>query len=569
MSNKQIAKLFKLMASLMELYDENPFKIRAYSGLEYAIDKLDRELSAMSEAELEKVEGFGKSVVAKILEIRQRGTFEELEKLASQTPLGVVDMLKIKGIGPKKVKTLWKEAGIETIESLHLSCEEGRIAQIKGFGEKTQQTILENIVFLHSQAGWFYYAEVEPLAWQLEEEFNKLGLTFSLSGDVRRKMETVEELKFMVSSTSTKAVFEQLAAVPLLETDIRACSPFAWRGKALPLGIRVEIKVCSPEQFGSRLILDSAGPGHLEKIVVENQSLSSYFRKNAFPSEKEAYESLFFPVFVPEMREGLVEFEEKFISIGSEPPKLIEYGDLKGALHNHTTYSDGEHTLLQMAQKCVQSGWEYFGVADHSKSAQYASGLTEERVLQQHREIDEINTQLAPFRILKGIESDILGDGSLDYSDEILRTFDYVVASVHSGLKMSEEKATTRIIKAIENPYTTILGHPTSRLLLKRKGYPLDHKKIIEACAANGVCIEINANPYRLDLDWRWIPYALEKEVLLAINPDAHEMEGLRDMYYGVCVARKAGLTEKECLNAKGLTEILEVFRKKNVPVSL
>lgn len=573
MTNKQIARLFKLTASLMELYDENPFKIRAYSGAVYAIEKLSKELIEMSGAELEAIEGLGKSAIAKIAEIKIKGSFEELDKLASQTPLGVLDMLKIKGIGSKKVKTIWKETGIETLQGLHIACEEGQIAKIKGFGEKTQQTILENIVFLHSQEGWFYYAEAEPIALEVEAELKKLGLTYSLSGDLRRKMETVEDIKFLVASSNAKEVFQQLDAMTVVEKDTKACSPFAWRGKALPSGMRVEIKTTPEAEFGSKLILDSAGIGHLEKKVNEHSLLSVYFKKNKYPNEKLAYASLGYPVFEPELREGLLEFDwaEKYATIlpdgqrSAQFPKLVEFCDLKGALHNHTTYSDGEHTLLQMAEKCIQMGWQYFGVADHSKSAQYASGMFEEKVLQQQKEIDELNLQLAPFKILKGIESDILGDGSLDYDDAILKTFDYVVASVHSGLKMNEEKATARIIKAIENPYTTILGHPTARLLLKRKGYPLDHKKIIDACAANKVCIEINANPYRLDLDWRWIPYALEKEVMLAINPDAHETDGLYDMYYGVCVARKGGLTAANCLNTLSLGDISSYFSKKQL----
>lgn len=552
----------------MELYDENPFKVRAYSGAVYAIEKLTKGLADMSDAEMSQIEGLGKGVVAKIVEIKEKGSFEELVTLTSTTPMGVVDMLRIKGIGPKKVKTLWKEAGMETIEALLQACESGKVAQIKGFGEKTQQTILENIVFLHSQEGWFYYAEAEPIVLEVEKELNALGLLFSLSGDMRRKMETVDELKFLVASPDTKSVFSKLDTLDSLIKDPKTCSPFAWRGKVKSMGIRIEIKVVGNEEFGSRLILDSAGSGHLEKKVQEQTTLSAYFRKNKFATEEEAYRSLQYPVFLPELREGVIEFNEKFASLETPAPTLIQFGDLKGALHNHTTYSDGEHTLLQMAQKCIEMGWQYFGVADHSKSAQYASGLYEDKVLQQQKEIDELNKQLAPFRILKGTESDILSDGSLDYDDAILKTFDYVVASVHSGLKMNEEKATSRIIKAIENPYTTILGHPTSRLLLRRNGYPLDHKKVIDACAANGVCIEINANPYRLDLDWRWIPHALEKEVMLSINPDAHEMDGLNDMYYGVQVARKGGLTAQNCLNAFTLDQISAYFSKKLTLVS-
>jgi len=553
MTNKELAKLFKLTASLMELHDENPFKIRAFSGAVFSIEKMTKDALSLSPEELEKADGLGKSMVAKITEIKATGSFSELNALLANTPLGVAQMLKIKGIGPKKVKTIWKEAGIETIEALSQACEENKIAQIKGFGEKTQQTILENIVFLLQQAGRFFYAEVEPIAQEIKKEFDNSPFMFSLSGDTRRFIESEDVVKFLVATEKASEVFGFVDTFPFLEKSIKECSPYAWRGKALPLGVKVEVKVCTPREFGSKLILDSSGEGHLEKIVNEKETLSHYFRKNIFATEEQAYTSLEMPVFLPELREGLIEFNEKVIPSKTQ---LITYKDLKGTLHNHTKYSDGENTLLEMAQKCIDMGLQYFGVADHSKSAQYAGGLYEKEVLQQHKEIDELNQQLAPFNILKGIESDILGDGSLDYEDDILKSFDYVVASVHSALKMDEARANARLIKAIENPYTTILGHPTGRLLLRRQGYPIDHYKIIDACLANGVVIEINASPYRLDLDWRWIPYALEKGAMLSINPDAHDLDGLYDMYYGTLVARKGGLTSANCLNAMGLGDI-------------
>jgi DNA polymerase (family 10) len=262
----------------------------------------------------------------------------------------------------------------------------------------------------------------------------------------------------------------------------------------------------------------------------------------------------------PEMREGLYEIK---MALRGEMPALITYTDLKGSLHNHSTWSDGVHTLEQMATYCRDElALEYLGICDHSKSAFYANGLYEQRVLAQHKEIDALNEKLGPFKIFKGIESDILNDGSLDYEEEVLKTFDFVVASVHSNLRMDEAKATVRLIKAIENPYTTILGHPTGRLLLSRKGYSIDYEKVIDACAANQVVIEINANPLRLDLDWRWHRYALEKGVLLSINPDAHRMETFRDMHYGVYVGRKGGLQTKSCLNAFNLSEITAYFSK-------
>jgi DNA polymerase (family 10) len=257
------------------------------------------------------------------------------------------------------------------------------------------------------------------------------------------------------------------------------------------------------------------------------------------------------------MREGYREIE---LAKEKKLPTLIELTDLKGILHNHSTYSDGSNTLEEMAVYCKELGYEYLGICDHSKAAQYAGGLKETDILKQHIEIEKLNVELAPFKIFKGIECDILFDGSLDYNNEVLTSFDFIVSSVHSNLKMNEEKAMNRLIRAIENPFTTILGHPTGRLLLMREGYPVDHKKMIDACAANGVVIEINANPYRLDLDWKWIDYALNKDVKLSVNPDAHDLQGYHDMYYGVCSARKGGLYKEMCLNTLTLEEINSYF---------
>ena len=266
------------------------------------------------------------------------------------------------------------------------------------------------------------------------------------------------------------------------------------------------------------------------------------------------------PFIAPEMREGLFEFD---LAKADKLPKLVEMEELKGILHNHSTYSDGRHTLREMAETCKELGYEYLGITDHSKSATYANGLTEERILEQHAEIDALNEELAPFKIFKGIESDILGDGSLDYSDEVLKSFDFIVSSIHGNLKMEESKATSRLIKAIENPYTTILGHPTGRLLLKRAGYPIDHQAVIDACAKHGVSIEINANPLRLDLDWRWVNYALSKGVMIAVNPDAHDKDHYQFMRYGLLVGRKAGLTKEMTLNALSKEELEKWFTDK------
>src|SRR5690606_14993750 len=315
--------------------------------------------------------------------------------------------------------------------------------------------------------------------------------------------------------------------------------------------------------FVRETLLRTGSRNHLLAPVLDYPSLAAFFRSKTFDSELQAYQEAGLAYIAPELREG--QFEIALAREG-KLPVLLELEDLRGSLHNHSTYSDGKHTLRDMATYCQSLGYEYLGIADHSRSAFYAGGLDIERVAEQQREIEVLNRELAPFRVFSGIESDILVDGSLDYPDDILASFDFVVASIHSALSMTRQKATSRLIKAIENPYTTILGHPTGRLLLRRDGYPIDHQAIIDACAANDVVIEINANPWRLDLDWRWIRYAIEKGVRLSINPDAHEKEAYADMRYGVLVARKGGLTREMTLNAlsaDALTIYFEARKKK------
>jgi DNA polymerase (family 10) len=316
----------------------------------------------------------------------------------------------------------------------------------------------------------------------------------------------------------------------------------------------VRLIFCASDEFDIKLFETTGTQEHFSKFEV------SEFKFENMKSEIEIFDSLGMQYIEPELREG---FNEVDLAKENKIPKLVEMTDLKGILHNHSTWSDGLNTLREMAVYCKEMGYEYLGICDHSQSAFYANGLKADRVLEQQKEIDQLNRELAPFKIFKGIESDILNDGSLDYPEEILKTFDFIVASVHSNLKMSEEKATARLLKAIENPHTTILGHPTGRLLLSRPGYPIDHKRVIDACAANKVIVELNAHPYRLDIDWRWIQYCIEKGVKISINPDAHATAGYHDMYYGICAARKGMLTKEMCFNAMPLTEMDLYFKMK------
>ncbi|MNK04680.1 DNA polymerase/3'-5' exonuclease PolX [compost metagenome] len=556
MENKPIARTLRLLSQLMELHNENPFKIKSVANAAFKIDKLPFAISSKPTNEIDKIDGVGKSIAAKVVELLETGSIAELETLLGNTPAGIVEMLAIKGIGPKKIGVIWNDLHIESIGELYYACNENRLIEAKGFGLKTQEEIKKVIEFRMAANGKFLYAQAEPIVNELHEKLSVWlaqvdhESLFGIAGEYRRLCEIIEEVVFVVGTETPEILITELINFELgfVET---ATNVFAAQTES---GLNVKLFIVPKVNFYLDYFRLTGSEIHVNDVLALAGDL-------IFKTEEEIYEKAGLDFIVPELREGLNEIE---LAKKHQLPALITDNDLKGSLHNHSDWSDGVHTLEEMALYCRDVlKLEYLGICDHSKSAFYANGLNEQRVYAQHQQINELNEKLAPFKIFKGIESDILYDGSLDYSDEILKTFDFVVASVHSQLKMTEEKATERLLKAIENPYTTILGHPTGRLLLSRKGYDIDYKKVIDACAANGVVIEINANPLRLDLDWRWHRYALEKGVLLSINPDAHRKEGFLDMRYGVMVARKGGLTAQKCLNAFTLNEISDFFSSK------
>lgn len=546
MTNKEIARAFKLAGQLLELHDENPFKVRSFQNAAFKVERLPEALETMDAAAIAGIEGIGKSLQARILELNERGSFDELDELKSKTPEGILEILSIKGLGPKKVRTLWQELEIQSVGELLYACQENRLVTLKGFGEKTQEQVRHSIEYAQSNKGKFLYAVIEPLALQLLADLRQTSGIGSAdwTGTLRRGCEIIETAEFVTVATTEKitaflADHPLVAGQPVSTDGTMVRSSLAGR---LPLVFHC----CSEKAFGNTLLRTTGDEAHLAR-------LSSAFNWNASleGSEVEIYRTIGYAFPEPELREEIWETRQR-----PDTSKLITEADLRGILHNHSTWSDGTHSLEVMARYCQELGYEYLGICDHSRSAFYANGLSIERVAEQHKEIEALNKKLAPFRILKGIESDILTDGSLDYPDDILDTFDLVVASVHSVLKMDENKATARLIRAVEHPATTILGHPTGRLLLSRPGYPIDHRKVIDACAANDVIIELNANPYRLDIDWRWIPYALDKGVMISINPDAHRKEGYHDMHFGVRAARKGGLTKEMTFNALLLVEL-------------
>lgn len=554
MENKTIARTLRLLSQLMEIHEENPFKIKSIANAAFKIDKLPYSLTDKSVADLESIDGLGKSIASKVFELITTESIKELNDLLSITPSGVVEMMQIKGLGPKKLLIIWKELGIDSVGELYYACNENRLVEAKGFGFKTQEEIKKNIEFSIASNGRFLYARVENLAENLLDFFKnkfKTPLCY-LTGQFRRRCEIVDSIDLLVASKlpAKQELILEKSGITFLEINNQTVI------YSSESGIKIHIHFCAEEDLGAELIIRTGNEKHASDMMA---LLSGTNIKGK--TEKGIYELAGLSFIEPELREGNNEIE---LAKSNSLPELISYEDLKGSLHNHSTWSDGIHSLEEIALFCKNElNLEYLGICDHSKSAFYANGLNELRVSAQHREIDELNKKLFPFRILKGIESDILYDGSLDYSDEVLAAFDFVVASVHSILNMNEEKATERLIKAIENPFTTILGHPTGRLLLSRSGYPINFEKVIDACAANHVVIEINANPLRLDLDWRWHQYALSKGVMLSINPDAHRKEGFHDMKYGTFIARKGGVRIANCLNALNLEQILEVFEKK------
>ena len=539
MTNKEIAKAFQLLGDIMELHEENPFKIRSYQNAYMTLRKLDLPLVDMDDGAIEAIKGVGAAIAAKIRELLTSGKMETLEKYKAMTPQGIQEMLQVKGLGPKKVRAVWKGLGVETIGELLYAINENRLIELKGFGAKTQEEIRKQLEYYQTSRGFFLYASLEADAELFLANFRERfpGSRVEFTGDFRRKAITLEALQILVGLQEFSP-----GKIEGLLIDILEQPTGTWTGTT-PSGLPVKLHICLPERFEAEQFRLSTAPSFMAAFREKYPQVDV----DDIQEETSVFAQAGLPYLVPELREEPWALELADSGLLSE---LIEERDICGAIHAHSTWSDGLHSLREMAEECRKRGLSYLVISDHSKSAFYANGLSEVRVQEQFAEIDALNRELAPFRIFKGIEFDILNDGSLDYAEGILSGFECVIASIHSNLKMDREKATARLLRAVENPFTHVLGHPTGRLLLSRPGYPIDQQRIIDACVANGVAIELNANPYRLDLDWRWLPYAIRKGAMVSINPDAHSLAGLGDIRYGVFAARKGALDKTRCLNA-------------------
>ena len=552
LSNKEIARAFNELAGLMELHEQNSFKIRSYANAYRFLRKVGDPIREMSEEQIASIPGVGKAIVGKITELLEKGTMDTLEKWRAQTPEGIRQMLSIKGFGPKKIRVIWRSLGIETVGELLMACNENRLVKVKGFGAKTQALLQDQLEYHLQNSGKFHLATLMPNA---EELLEKMKVVYpndrtEISGKIRRLYPIVESVELV----STIGSIDKILSAFEWETHEEEADK--WTLTSVK-NFTCTIYKASDKNFGSVLFKTSHEPEFIDLITD---------KINIVSNEEEIFKQAKLPYILPELRES--ESNDQMDSVGKRAlagwsPDLINTEDIVGVVHAHSTYSDGVNSIAEMAERCRELGYEYLGLTDHSQSAFYADGLKVERLYEQWDEIDKLNDTYTDFRIFKGIESDILSNGGLDYEDDILMQFDFIIASVHSNLNMDIEKATRRILTAVENPYTTMLGHPTGRLLLARKGYPIDYKKIIDACSANGVAIEINANPLRLDLDWTWIPYALEQGVMIAINPDAHSTGGIEDIKWGTLAARKGGLTVAESLCSLDAYEFEDFCRSR------
>ena len=577
-SKEYVAQVLEHIATMLELKGENVFKIRAYQNAARAMETFGGNLQkAVGEGTLATVPGIGKAIAEKLTELVVTGNLSYYNILKAEFPPGIFEMFGIPGMGPKKIQAVWQKLGIVSIADLEAGCKDGRVAALRGFGEKTAANILKSIEDTKKHAGRFRVGEIAADAEEMLDDLRGHPdvTRVAACGSYRRRRETCGDLDFLVSTKEPAAVSDFFVAHPFVESVIAhgaTKSSVRWKS-----GIQADLRVVSDGQFPFALNYFTGSKEH--NIVMRQRALSRGWTLNEYrlgPDEKakvtpgpipeireeaDIYRALGLDYIEPELREGGPEFAA---AENHQLPRLIERENLRGTFHNHTVASDGRSTLREMTEAARDLGLQYLGIADHSKSSVQARGLDEMRLLAQVEEIRALNQEYgADFRVFAGTEVDILKDGALDFSDEILAQLDYAVASVHNVFGLPEAEMTKRIIRAMENKYVTMLGHLTGRMLLIRDGYAVDAPAIIEAAAATGTIIELNANPRRLDMDWRWWPLAKEKGVKCVINPDAHHTSQLQYLHFGIGTARKGWLTRDDVVNCLPLAEVEKVLKQK------
>jgi DNA polymerase (family 10) len=581
MDKKRIAEILDEMGTLLELKGENPFRSRAFHNASQIVAGLTEDLSTLVESQsLTKIKGIGNALADIITELVTVGVSKQHEELRSSIPKGVLELLHLQGLGPKKVKVLYEKMDIKSIAELKKACERQFLRPIEGFGAKTEENILKSIAQRERSSDKHLYPQALESAEKIVHMLKGIkGIKrCNYAGSLRRRKEIIGDIDILVSAADKfrSEILRMFTAYEEVESVLATGDTKV--SVILKNGIQCDLRIVKDTEFPFALNYFTGSKEH--NIEVRSlarkygwslneygftrieESKSSHKGKHipSCDNEEDIYKALRLHYIPPELREntGEIEYARNHVI-----PKLIELSDLRGTFHCHTTDSDGLSSLEQMVEAAKKLEWKYLGIADHSQAAAYAGGLSPEKVHAQMKQIDRMNENDSNFRVFKGTECDILSDGSLDYSDKLLSEFDYVVASIHSKFKMTEDEATKRIIKALKKKYVTILGHPTGRLLLEREGYPVNMNEIVNVAADYGKAIEINSHPMRLDLDWRYVRYAKEKGVPIFINPDAHHVDGLNDVQYGVGIARKGWLEAKDVVNTWTTRQVIHFLERK------
>jgi DNA polymerase (family X) len=568
MDKQEISQMFEEIALMLDLKGENPFKSKAYINAARTLEFVEGDIKDyVLEDRLEEIKGIGKAIKEKLIEIVHTGKLEYYDELKASIPEGLFEMLKIPGVGPKKVKAIYEKLEVKTIGELEYACKENRLLDLDGFGKKTQNNILKGIENMKKFQGQFLYGEVFHLAEEIKRQVQQSGLAdrSEITGSIRRRKEVVKDVDMIATSDYADKLMDYFTTLPLVEEVIAKGDTKST--VRLQNGINMDLRVVVDKEYPYVLNHFTGSKEH--NTAIRHRAKAMGIKVNEYGlfkeekliqchNEADIYSILGLDYIPPEIREnnGEIEAAEKH-----QLPKLIDLRDIKGTFHMHTIYSDGSNTIEEMAESARNMGLNYIGISDHSRSAFYARGLNRYEIMRQLEEIDKLNNKYEDFHIFKGIESDILPDGALDYEDDILKLFDFVIASVHSNFKLEKDKMTERLVNAIKNRYTTMLGHPTGRILLARKEYNLDIYAVIDAASEYSKIIEINSDPHRLDLDWRYLKYAKEKGVLMSINTDAHNLLGLHNIQFGIGIARKGWLESHNVINTMSLQEMKKYFK--------
>lgn len=573
MDKHEVANILNEMAVLLDLKGENPFKVRAYENAARIIEALTDNLKELVDSQkLTSIKGIGSNLSDHIKEIVLTGKLKEHTKLKSSIPNGIIEMLKIPGLGPKKTRHIWEEMGIETVGELELACNRHLLSHIEGFGEKTEAKILAGIEMLKKFSGKRLFPEALQTAKEIHSQISlsKEVIRSAIAGSIRRKKEVIGDIDILVSSNSPKRIMDKFTALPQIERILEKGDTKA--EVILENGMQCDLRTVTDEEYPFALHYFTGSKEHNVEMrsIAKKKGLKlneyGLFKGNgkksiACKDEADLFQKFGLEYIEPELRENTGEIEA---AAHKKLPNLISADDLTGLFHVHSKYTDGECSISEMAHAAKSMGMKYISINDHSKILAMVHGLDEEDLIKQHKEIDSINKELGEFKILKGIEVDILADGSIDLSDKILSDCDMVIAAIHTRFGMPEEEMTERIIKGISNPHVHALAHPTGRLFLAREPYAVDIKRVIDVAAQLHIAMEINSHPQRLDLDWRWCKYAKEKGAKFIISPDAHSTAGLSDIVYGIGVARKGWLEKSDVLNCLPIDRLLKYLRNKN-----